>query len=131
MLPLVLAAALAASPSPCPADLLVANPSLKITRDDARGLDQYIVTIDVTNRGNGAQPLGTRQHLELLRDGDVLGSQTIPVLGPKQAYVAAFRMRLPHGSTPLHVQFRYVLDSKNAPRANCTTVNDRLDATLS
>jgi hypothetical protein len=31
---------------------------------------------------------------------------------------------------PFVVEFRYVLDSKNAPRANCTSANDRLTATL-
>jgi hypothetical protein len=108
----------------------VANAQLKVVGDPARDFAQYIVTVDVTNRGTGAQPPDTRQHLDVLRGGEVLGSQPIPVLGPKQAYAAAFRMRLPRGSTPLRVTFRYVLDSHNAPRANCTTVNDRLTATL-
>ncbi len=133
MLPLLLAAALAAaSPSPCPSDLLVANPRLKVVRARDRAFDNFIVTVDVTNRGEREQLAQTQQHLELVQNGAVLGTQPIPGLGPKQAYVAAFRIELPHQAKrpPLVVEFRYVLDSKDAPRENCTTANDRLTATL-
>ncbi len=131
-LPLLLAATLSASPTPCPADLLVANARVKATAGSTGGDDQYVVTVDVTNRGSAAQPPQTRQHLEILRDGAVLGSQLIPVLGARQAYAAAFRIHVPHrrGGAATPVEFRYVLDSKNAAAANCTTVNDRLTATL-
>ncbi|HEY0395279.1 MAG TPA: CARDB domain-containing protein [Candidatus Elarobacter sp.] len=133
MLPFVLAAALvAAEPSPCPSDLLVANPQLKIVRAIDRARDNYVVTVDVKNRGVAAQPAGTLQHLALVRDGATLGRQPIPSLGPNQSYAAAFRLQMPHARkrAPLEVEFRYVLDSKNASRANCTSVNDRLAATL-
>jgi CARDB len=134
MLPFLLAAALAtASPAPCPSDLLVANPRLKIVRaNDDKTRDNYIVTVDVKNRGTAAQPADTRQHLALVRDGTVLGTQSIPALGPNQNYAAAFRVQLPHERKrgPFTVEFRYVLDSKNASRANCTSANDRLNATL-
>jgi hypothetical protein len=134
MLPLLLAAAVAASsPSPCPSDLLVANPRLKIVRaNDDKTRDNYIVTVDVKNRGVAAQPEETRQHLDLVRDRAVIGSQPIPSLGANDAYAAAFRVQLPHQRKrgPFTVEFRYVLDSKNASRANCTSVNDRLNATL-
>ncbi|HEY0615840.1 MAG TPA: CARDB domain-containing protein [Candidatus Elarobacter sp.] len=133
MLPFVLAGLLlAASPSPCPADLLVANPQLKVVRAIDRSRDNYVVTVDVKNRGTAAQPPGTAQHLALVRDGATLGTQPVPALGPNQTYIAAFRVQLPHQSkrAPFPVEFRYVLDSKNASRANCTSVNDRLSATL-
>ncbi len=133
MLPLVLAAAMAgAAPSPCPADLLVANPRLKVVRARDQSRDNYVVTVDVKNRGVAAQPSDTAQHLELVRDGASIGTQPVPALGPSQTYVAAFRVQLPHAKAraPFPVEFRYVLDSKNAPRANCTSVNDRLSATL-
>jgi len=132
MLVLLLAALAGASPSSCPADLLVANARVKKTVGAARDVDAYVVTVDVTNRGTAAQPASTRQHLEVMRGGDVLASQPIPVLGAQQRYVVAFRVSLPHraGTPPGHVDFRYVLDSPNAPEANCTTVNDRLTATL-
>lgn len=132
MIPLLLAAALAAA-SPCPADLLVANPRLKVTQGLQRGFQHYIVTVDVTNRGSGAQSEGIHQRLDLLRDGQVIGSQPVPALGASQAYVAAFRLRLPavRKRAPLVVRFHYVLESGgDAARENCTTANDILDATL-
>jgi hypothetical protein len=131
MLPFLFAAALAAA-SPCPSDLLVANPQLKVVRARDKAFDNYVVTIDVRNRGDAAQPDGTRQHLELGQRGRVLGTQPIPALGAQQSYVAAFRVQLPHQGrrAPFPVEFRYVLDSQNASRANCTSANDRLTATL-
>jgi hypothetical protein len=133
MVSYLLAAAMAtAVPSPCPADLLVANPRLKIVRATDKAYDNYVVTVDVKNRGVAAQPADTAQHLELVRGGKPIGSQPVPALGQGQAYVAAFRVQLPHDAkrAPFTVEFRYVLDSKNAPRANCTSANDRLSATL-
>ncbi len=132
MLPLVLAAAMAsASPKPCPADLLVANPRLKIVRAREGDRDNYVVTVDVKNRGTAAQPAGTVQHLELIRNGASIGTQPVPALGPNQSYVAAFRVQLPRKKRgPFPIGFHYVLDSKNAPSANCTSVNDRLSTTL-
>jgi hypothetical protein len=130
MLGFLLATALAASS--CPSDPLIANPRLKIVGARERAFDHYIVTVDVKNNGNVAQPPGTNQHLELVQNGNVLGTQPIPVLGMQERYVAAFRVRLPHQSPrpPFAVEFRYVLDSHNASRANCNASNDRLDATL-
>ncbi|HZO93535.1 MAG TPA: hypothetical protein VFB22_07175 [Candidatus Baltobacteraceae bacterium] len=132
MLAVFLAAALSASPSACPADLLVSNPRVKATLGATKDADVYVVTVDVKNRGVAAQPADTRQHLEVVHQGQVLGSQPIPVLGADQTYAAAFRVTLPHanGAAAPRVEFHYVLDSKNAPRANCTTVNDKITATL-
>jgi hypothetical protein len=133
MMPFVLAAALAtAHPSPCSSDLLVANPRLKVVRARDKAFDNYIVTVDVKNRGTEAQPDGTQQHLALLQRSVVVGTQPIPVLGAEEDYPAAFRLRLPHQRKrdPFPVEFRYVLDSKHGSRANCTTANDRLSATL-
>ncbi|HYW52875.1 MAG TPA: CARDB domain-containing protein [Dongiaceae bacterium] len=132
MVPFLVAAALAAAPSPCPSDLLVANPRLKVVRARDASRDNYVVTVDVTNRGTANQPEGTRQHLALVRDGTTLGTQPVPALGANESYAAAFRVQLPHERKrgPFSVEFRYVLDSKNAPQANCTSVNDRLTATL-
>jgi hypothetical protein len=133
MIPFLLAAAVSvASPTPCPADLLVANPRLKVVRARDRAFDNLIVTVDVTNRGTSAQLPETKQHLSVVEDGVVLGSQPIPGLGPNQSYLAAFRIQVRHQKKrePLVVEFRYVLDSKDASRENCTTANDRLRATL-
>lgn len=131
MVPFLLAAAMAVA-TPCPADLLVANPRLKIVRASDKTRDNFIVTIEVKNRGVAAQPMGTQQHLELVRGGRVIGTQAIPGLGPDEDYLAAFRVQFPHEGkrAPFAVEFRYVLDSKNSSRANCTSVNDRLTATL-
>jgi hypothetical protein len=126
----MLAAALAAAP--CASDPLIANPTLKIVRSRERTIDYYIVTLDVKNDGREPQPPGTVQHLELVQHGNVLGKQPVPVLGMKESYVAAFRVRLPHQPSrpPFVVEFRYVLDTTNAARANCNRSNDRLSATL-
>jgi CARDB protein len=132
MLPFLLALAVAtAAPAPCPSDLLVANPRLKVVRANDKARDNYVVTVDVKNRGVAAQPTGTMQHLELVRDGTVIGTQPLPAIGANESYPAAFRVQLPHQAkrAPFAVEFRYVLDSKNALRANCTSVNDRLTAT--
>ena len=132
MLPLLLAYAIAASPTPCPSDLLVANPRLRIVRAVEKAFDNYVVTIDVTNRGSAPQPNFTRQHLAIARGGAVIGTQPIPPLDANESYAAAFQLQLPHqrNRAPFVVEFRYVLDSKNGPRANCTSANDRLTATL-
>ena len=132
MLPLLLAFAVSAAPTPCPSDLLVANPRLRVVRAANRDFDNYVVTIDVTNRGAAPQPNFTDQHLALVRDRVVIGTQPIPPLAANESYAAAFRVQLVHerNRAPFVVEFRYVLDSKNAPRANCTSANDRLTATL-
>ena len=132
MLPLLLAYAIAAAPTPCPSDLLVANPRLRVVRAADKAYDNYVVTIDVTNRGSAPQPNFTSQHLALVRDRVVIGTQPIPPLAANESYAAAFRVQLVHARNraPFVVEFRYELESKNAPRANCTSANDRLTATL-
>ncbi len=132
MLPLLVAYAVAAAPTPCPSDLLVANPRLRVVRAADKAFDNYVVTVDVTNRGAVPQPNFTQQHLALVRDRVVIGTQPIPPLDANKTYPAAFRVQLVHerNRAPFVVEFRYVLDSKNAPRANCTSANDRLTATL-
>ncbi|HYZ16175.1 MAG TPA: hypothetical protein VE591_07220 [Candidatus Acidoferrum sp.] len=136
MLPALLAAAAmttALASTPCPADLSLAEPRLKVVRAADRAMDNYVVTVNVKNRGNGGQTPDVEQHLELLREGAVIGSQPIPPLGPNQEYIAAFRLQLPHASKrpPFTVTFHYVLDSKGqAARNNCSSANDRLTVTL-
>jgi hypothetical protein len=130
---LVASAALVVAQLPCPADLLVANPRLKVVRAIDRTMDNYVVTVDVRNRGVAGQTPDVRQHLEMIRGGAVIGSQPIPPLGATQDYPAAFRLQLPHQGkrAPFEVVFHYVLDSKaHAARNNCTSVNDRLSTTL-
>ena len=132
MLPLLLAATLLAAGPACP-DPGLANPHLKVVRADVRGFDDYIVTVEVGNRGAAPQSAGIDQHLDLLQDGRILGSQPIPALGPKQTYVSAFRIRLPHERKrkPLAAEFRYVLaDGSRSARENCSSANDALSATL-
>ncbi|MGD1067319.1 MAG: hypothetical protein ABR975_10930 [Vulcanimicrobiaceae bacterium] len=132
MLSFVLGAVLAGTAAPC-ADLLVANPKLQVVRAVNRGFDNVIVTVDVRNDGAVGQPRQTRQHLEIVQRGAVLGTQPVPPLGPSQSYPAAFRIQFPHAKhhDPLDVTFRYVLDGGNAAQANCSTRNDLLHAVLS
>ena len=132
MLPLLLAATLLAAGPACP-DPGLANPHLKVVRADVRGFDDYIVTVEVGNRGTAPQTAGIDQHLDLLQNGKLLGTQPIPALGPGQTYISAFRLRLPHERKrkPLAAEFRYVLaDGGRAGRENCNTANDALSATL-
>ena len=100
MLPLLVAYALAAAPTPCPSDLLVANPRLRIVRAADKAFDNYVVTVDVKNRGSAPQPNFTRQHLALARNGAVIGTQPIPPLDANADYAAAFRVQLPHARNP-------------------------------
>jgi len=133
MVALLLAAALSSPPARCPSDPLIANPRLKVVRARERNFDHYIVTVDVKNDGTAAQPPGTAQHLALMQNGRVLGTQPVPTLGMQESYIAAFRVRLPHESPrpPFAVEFRYVLETtRDASRANCNPANDRLSATL-
>jgi hypothetical protein len=136
MLPALLATvAMTAAPGsrPCPADLLLAEPRLKVVRSTDRALDNYVVTVDVKNRGSAGQTPSVMQHLELIAEGKVIGKQPVPPLGPSQDYVAAFRLQLPHAPQrpPFPVTFHYVLDSKgDAARDNCSSANDRLTVTL-
>jgi hypothetical protein len=132
MLSFVLGAVLAGAPAPC-ADVLVTNPKLQVVRAVNNGFDNAIVTVDVRNAGDAAQPRGIHQHLEIVQRGAVAGTQPIPPLGASQSYPAAFRIQIPHAKhhDPLDVTFRYVLDAGNAAQANCSTHNDLLHAVLS
>ncbi len=125
--------ALTPLPKPCPADLVVESPRLKVVRATDRSLDDYVVTVDVSNRGSAGQTAGVQQHLELLQHGKPLGTQPIPQLARGERYAAAFRVELPHARrrAPFPVAFRYVLDSKqDAARDDCVSANDRVSATL-
>jgi CARDB len=129
---LLAAAILATAPSPC-ADLLVANPRLKVVRAANAEMDNYVVTVDVRNRGSAGQTSDVKQHLELIHSGAVIGTQPIPPLEASQSYIAAFRLQLPHENKrrPLDVVFHYVLDRKDdVSRNNCSSANDRLSVTL-
>lgn len=134
MFALLLAASmLPPSPKPCPADLVVENPRLQVVRATDRSLDDYVVTVDVGNRGSAGQTPGVKQHLELLQHGKPLGAQPIPSLGTGERYAAAFRVSLPHERerAPFPVAFHYVLDAPgDAARDNCVSANDRVSATL-
>ncbi len=127
----LVAAALSSTPSSCPVELVLADPQIKVVRRAAAGFDNYIVSVDVTNRGRAGQNGTTRQHLELRQGTQTLGSQPIPPLGSQQSYVAAFRLQLPHQAKrqPLKVDFRYADDSPT-PSRECTSTSDMLSVTL-
>src|SRR5260370_41049089 len=133
MLPFLLSAALAAAqPTPCPTDIVVANPRLKVVRAPDRAYDNDIVSVFVSNNGSVAQRPDVRQHLDLLIGPTVVGSQPIPPLGARENYEAAFRVQVKHEQKrdPLKVTLRFVIDSKAAPGENCTTTNDQVTAIL-
>jgi hypothetical protein len=133
MLPFLLAGALiAAQPATCPSDLLVQNPRLKVVRATDRTLDNYIVSVEVLNRGTADQRTNLRQHLDVLVNQKPAGTQPVPGLGANEVYPAAFRFQLPHQRhrKPVVVTFHYVMDDKARPGENCTTANDQITATL-
>lgn len=132
MLPLLLTALLAAANPSCP-DPALANPHLKVVRANVRGFDNYIVTVDVTNRGDAPQTPGIDQRLDLLQNGRTIGSQPVPALGPRQTYTSAFRIQLPHERRrkPFTAEFRYALaNAARSTRENCSAADDVLTATL-
>jgi hypothetical protein len=133
MLSFLLSAALAtAQPTPCPTDIVVANPRLKVVRAHDPAYDNDIVSVFVSNNGTVAQRPNVRQHLDLLVGSTVLGSQPIPPLGPHDSFEAAFRFQQRHEPKrdPLKVTLHFVIDSKTAPGENCTTSNDQVTATV-
>jgi hypothetical protein len=133
MLPFLLYAALATTqPTPCPTDIVVANPRLKVVRAPDRAYDNDIITVSVTNNGSVAQRPDVRQHLDLRIGPTVVGSQPIPPLASRDSYEAAFRFQVRHEAKrdPLKVTLRFVIDSKTAPGDNCTTTNDQVTATI-
>jgi hypothetical protein len=134
MLPFVIAGALvAAQPTACPSDLLVANPSVTVVKAQQHGLYNYVVTVDVKNQGTAAQRKDIAQHLDVLVNNKASGTQPIPGLGANENYAAAFRFQLPrpkHSNVPLVVTFHYVMDSKSLPGENCTTADDTVTKTL-
>jgi CARDB len=132
MLALLLAATVAASPTPCPSDLVVANPQLKVVRALDKQFDNYIVTVDVKNQGTSDQRPGIDQHLDIVKDGNVIGTQPIPPLHANGVYPAAFRIQFPHARRrdPLTVTFHSVMADKRDVRDNCSTDNDLLTVKL-
>lgn len=133
MLPILLAGAIAtATPAACPSDLLVQNPRLKVVRATDRTLDNYIVSVDVLNRGTAGQRVNVKQHLDLLVNQNPSGTQPIPGLGANETYPAAFRFQQPHQRhrKAIVITFHYVMDEKPRPGENCTTANDQVTATL-
>ncbi len=133
MLTFFMSAALAAAqPTPCPTDIVVTNPRLKIVRARDRAYDNDIVSVFVANNGSVAQRPEVRQHLDLLIGPTVVGSQPIPPLASHDSYEAAFRFQVKHEQKrdPLKVTLRFGIDSKTAPGENCTTSNDQVTAIL-
>ncbi|HEY4441255.1 MAG TPA: hypothetical protein VGN14_12425 [Candidatus Elarobacter sp.] len=133
MLPFLLAATLAAAqPAPCPSDLQVTNPRIKIVRARDRAFDNNIVAVDVRNAGNRPQRQEIKQHLDLLLGKQRVGSQPIPALGPEESYEAAFRFQRPHEKkhVPQEMTFRLAFESRLRPGDDCVEANNNLTATL-
>jgi hypothetical protein len=132
MLPFLLSATLAAAqPTPCPTDIVVANPRLKVVRARDRTYDNDIISVFVTNNGSVSQRPDVREHLDLLIGPTVVGSQPIPPINAHDSYEAAFRFQVQHEQKrdPLKVTLRFIIDSKAAGE-NCTTTNDQVTAIL-
>src|ERR1700680_2407654 len=92
MLPFLLSAALAtAQPTPCPTDIVVANPRLKVVRAPDRAYDNDIITVSVTNTGGVAPPPDVPHPLDRLIGPTVVVPQPIPPLASHDSYEAAFR----------------------------------------
>ena len=91
--------------------------------------DRFLITADLTNVGMAPQRAHVAQHAELVRDGSVVATQTLPSLASGVTYPLQFRVfRDPaQRKDPLEVLVRYVLDDKGKmPEMNCSGANDSL-----
>jgi hypothetical protein len=91
--------------------------------------DRFLVTADLSNVGDAPQKPRIAQHAELVRDGNVIATQTLPALASGVTYPLQFRVfrDARQRKEPLEVLVRYVLDEKSAmPAMNCSGTNDSL-----
>ena len=138
MIAAVLAGVLAlASPDPtCPGpDISVTGMRINVVKGSAKTntRDRFLITADLTNIGMAPQMPHVAQHAELVRDGTMVASQTLPALASGVTYPLQFRVfRDPaQRKEPLEVLVRYVLDDKAKTGAmNCSSANDSLQKTF-
>ena len=91
--------------------------------------DRYLITADMTNVGMMPQQAHVPQHAELVRDGSVTATQTLPALASGVTYPMQFRVFRDSAQRkdPLEVLVRYVLDDKNRSTTNnCSSANDSM-----
>jgi hypothetical protein len=128
-----------ASPLPSPAchggDISVTDLQIKVVKGSARTAtaDRLLITGVFTNVGGRAQIPHTAQHAELLRDGNIVGTQPLPALAAGVAYPLQFRIFRDTSmrTDPIAVEVRYVLDDKRAVALNnCSLTNDSLQKTF-
>jgi hypothetical protein len=134
MIAVVIAALVAlASPDPTCAgpDISVTDLRIKVVKGSAKTdtPDRVLITADLTNVGMAPQRAHVAQHAELVRDGAVVATQTLPSLASGVTYPLQFRVfRDPaQRKDPLEVLVRYVLDDKGKMGVmNCSSANDSL-----
>jgi hypothetical protein len=131
MLPILLAGALiAAQPSVCPSDLIVSNPRVRLVRMESAGQNDYVVIVDIKNRGTAAQRKDVAQHLDMSINIGVEGTQAIPPLRAGQNYTATYPFQIPRTKhkpshpSPWVATFHFVIDDAGRRDENCTTAND-------
>ena len=91
--------------------------------------DRFLITADLTNIGTSPQAPRVAQHAELVRDGAVVATQSLPSLAGGVTYPLQFRVFRDAGARkdPLEVLVRYVLDDKvKMPEMNCSGANDSM-----
>ena len=84
--------------------------------------------VDVKNRGTAAQRNDIVQHLDLLLNGLVAGTQAVPGLRAGQSFTATYpfrRSRTKHKPRPpVAVTFHYVRDDALRSGESCTSADD-------
>jgi hypothetical protein len=91
--------------------------------------DRFLITADLTNIGTASQVPRVAQHAELVRDGAVVATQSLPALAGGVTYPLQFRIfrDAKQRKDPLEVLVRYVLDEKTKTvQMNCDGTNDSL-----
>jgi hypothetical protein len=91
--------------------------------------DRFLITADLSNIGMMAQLPRVQQHAELVRDGAVVATQSLPALASGVTYPLQFRVfrDAAQRKDPLEVLVRYVLDDKSkTAQMNCSGTNDSL-----
>jgi hypothetical protein len=134
MIAVVLAGVLAlATPDPSCTGADISVTALRITvvkgTTKTNTPDRYLITADLTNIGMLPQQPHVPQHAELVRDGNVVATQSLPALASGVTYPLQFRVfrDVAQRKDPLEVLVRYVLDDKSKTASNnCSSANDAM-----
>jgi hypothetical protein len=114
--------------------LVLSNPRVQFIRSESAPLLDYVAIVDVKNRGTAAQRQDIAQHLDLLLNGVVAGTQALPGLRAGQSFTATYPFRRARTKQkprpPVPVTFHYVRDDVPHSGENCTSADDSATMTF-